>query len=61
MTRRALVAHRRRNGCMRLREGGNHTIYLNPANHKSAPVPRHREIATGLAVRICRELEVPDP
>ena len=27
-----------------LREGGNHTVYVNPAAQKVSAVPRHREI-----------------
>ena len=61
MTRRALIAHLHRNGCVLLREGVRHSIFHNPANDKTAPVPRHRKIGRGLAIRICRELEIPDP
>lgn len=61
MTRRALLAHLHSHGCVLLREGGNHSIYHNPANDKTAPVPRHRNIGRILAIKICRELEIPDP
>jgi mRNA interferase HicA len=43
------------------REGGSHTIWLNPKNHKIASVPRHREIKTGTVRAICRQLEIPEP
>jgi len=30
-------------GCKFLREGGNHTIYYNPAGKKTSAIPRHKE------------------
>ena len=42
-----LEKHLRVNGCVKKREGGNHTIWENPSNGKIAPVPRHREIKKG--------------
>jgi len=32
------------NGCMLLREGSNHSIWINPANNSQTSVPRHPEI-----------------
>jgi hypothetical protein len=40
------------------REGSRHSIYINPANGKKVPVPRHGEIDNRLARKICRQLEV---
>jgi hypothetical protein len=37
-----LERHLRQNGCLFHREGGAHTVWLNPANRKIASVPRHR-------------------
>jgi hypothetical protein len=48
-----LVAHLRRHGCHVHREGGRHTIWLNPSNDARVPVPRHSEIDNRLAVKIC--------
>jgi mRNA interferase HicA len=53
------VKHLRVHGCILLREGGNHTMYMNPANGKRVPVPRHREIKNLLAQKICKQLEIP--
>ncbi|HXJ59220.1 MAG TPA: type II toxin-antitoxin system HicA family toxin, partial [Verrucomicrobiae bacterium] len=39
-----------------VREGGNHAIWKNPANGKSAPIPRHREIKEGTVRAVCRQL-----
>ncbi|MDQ3608266.1 MAG: type II toxin-antitoxin system HicA family toxin [Actinomycetota bacterium] len=44
-----------------MREGANHAIWTNPALDRRAPVPRHREIPTGTARAICRQLGVPAP
>ncbi|MBA3484588.1 MAG: type II toxin-antitoxin system HicA family toxin [Pirellulales bacterium] len=61
MKRRELVRHLERNGCRLLREGGNHSVYVNPANNHVGTVPRHREINDFLARKICRDLGVPQP
>jgi len=56
-----LVRHLERHGCRLLREGGSHSVYLNPVTRKASTVPRHREINEFLARKICRDLEVPVP
>jgi hypothetical protein len=50
---------RRRSGCQLDREGARHSIWINPATGKKAPVPRHSEIDNRLVQRICRQLDVP--
>jgi predicted RNA binding protein YcfA (HicA-like mRNA interferase family) len=59
--RNDLVRHLEAHGCRLLREGGSHSVYLNPATRKVSTLPRHREIKDFLARKICRDLEVPDP
>ncbi len=61
MKRRGLVAHLVAHGCELLREGANHSVYVNRAVRKTPTVPRHREINDFLARKICRDLEVPEP
>ena len=61
MKRRDLVRHLERRGCEQLREGANHTVYVNRVVKKVSTVPRHREINEHLARKICRDLEVPAP
>ncbi|MBI1757438.1 MAG: type II toxin-antitoxin system HicA family toxin [Fimbriimonas ginsengisoli] len=61
MKRGDLLRHLRDKGCLLGREGGRHTIYVNPANGLSAGVPRHTEIDNRLARKICRELGVEKP
>lgn len=56
-----LLRHLQAHGCRLLREGGNHSIYINDRSGKRASVPRHRELKNPTALKICRQLEVPDP
>ncbi|MBE9218983.1 type II toxin-antitoxin system HicA family toxin [Dolichospermum flos-aquae] len=61
MKRIDLIRHLETCGCEFLREGGNHTIYVNRATQKSSAIPRHREINDFLARKICRDLQVHEP
>lgn len=61
MKRSALIQHLEAHGCRLLREGGNHSIYVNPVHRTTSSVPRHREINDLLARKICRDLRVPEP
>jgi len=56
-----LIRHLESHGCRLLREGGNHSIYLNPSTRTVSTVPRHREINEFLARRICRSLDIDEP
>jgi predicted RNA binding protein YcfA (HicA-like mRNA interferase family) len=59
--RRDLIRHLEAFGCEFLREGGDHTVYVNRKAGKVSTVPRHREVNEFLAHRICKDLEVPEP
>ena len=61
MKRRDLEQHLRQQGCYLHRHGRGHDIWLNPAGRAESAVPRHREIATGTARAICRQLGVAPP
>jgi predicted RNA binding protein YcfA (HicA-like mRNA interferase family) len=61
MKRADLVRHLEGNGCRLLREGGSHSVFLNPVANRKATVPRHREINDFLCRKICRDLDVPEP
>jgi mRNA interferase HicA len=58
MKRVDLIRHMEAQGCVFMREGGRHTVYLNPTARKVSTVPRHREINDFMAKKICRELEI---
>jgi predicted RNA binding protein YcfA (HicA-like mRNA interferase family) len=47
LKRRDLIRHLEAHGCELLREGGNHSIYVNTAVRKTSSVPRHNEINNG--------------
>lgn len=61
MKRLDLIRHLQQHGCVLLREGGKHSVYVNRAKSTTSTVPRHREINEFLARKICRELEIPAP
>ena len=61
MKRRDLLRHLHRHGCVLKREGGNHSVYLNPAANAVSAVPRHNEVKGPTALKICRDLEIPTP
>jgi predicted RNA binding protein YcfA (HicA-like mRNA interferase family) len=53
-----LIRHLESQGCRLLREGADHSVYVNPVARKTSTVPRHREIDEFLSRKICRDLEV---
>jgi predicted RNA binding protein YcfA (HicA-like mRNA interferase family) len=59
LKRRELIRHLQANGCELLREGGRHSVFVNRANRKVSTVPRHSEVKDFLALKICRDLEIP--
>lgn len=61
MKRRDLIQYLHKYGCRLIREGGEHSIWENPANNHRISVPRHREIPDYTAIRICKQLGIPLP
>ena len=61
MKRLELIRYLERHGCQFLREGGNHTIYVNRQQKRVSSVLRHREILEFTARKICKDLAVPLP
>jgi mRNA interferase HicA len=45
LDRRELIRHLEDHGCEFVREGGNHTIYRNPATGRIRSILRHREVS----------------
>ena len=60
MKRIDFIRYLQKFGCVLLREGGNHTIFINRVRQKASAVPRHREINDFLVRKICRDLEIPE-
>ncbi len=61
MKRRALLGYLSQHGCLSHREGGGHSIWINPQTGRKEAIPRHTEIKKFLAQSICRNLSVPVP
>jgi mRNA interferase HicA len=57
MKRTDLIRKIEAEGCVLIRNGGNHDWYRNPATGASQPVPRHREIKEFLAIHILKKLK----
>ena len=57
MKRHLLVKHLKKNGAYLLREGKRHTIFQRGL--LKTEVPRHNEIVDELAMKICKDLEIP--
>jgi predicted RNA binding protein YcfA (HicA-like mRNA interferase family) len=60
MNRRTLLKHLKKHGCELFREGSKHSVYWNPASNETSTVPRHQEIKDRLAVKICKDLGIPN-
>jgi len=61
LKRKDLIRYLEKNGCIFLREGANHTVYVNLIEKKSSTVPRHKEIDEYLVAKICKDLGIPKP
>ena len=48
-------------GCELVREGGNHSWWVNLELNQRSAVPRHREIPDHLAKKICRDVGILAP
>ena len=60
MKRNKLVRYLGKNGCVFVREGGNHSLYRNISNGNVSTVPRHTDIKEKLCRKICKDLGIPD-
>ena len=56
MKRKELIKRLKDVGCVFIRPGGRHDLYMNPKTGKKQPVPRHREIDDDLAKHILKIL-----
>jgi len=56
MKRKQFIRQLKKEGCVLLRPGSKHDIFINPANGKKQPVPRHNEIDDQLAKHIRKYL-----
>jgi mRNA interferase HicA len=56
--RRDLIRYLEQHGCILLREGSRHTVYVNPETKQTTTIPRHSEIEEFLAKKIQKDLGV---
>lgn len=56
MKRKDLIKKLSSAGCILLRHGSRHDLYINPKTGKKQPVPRHNEIDEILAKHILKVL-----
>lgn len=56
MKRSAVVAAMERYGCRKVRDSGNHTVYICPCGSHRAPIPRHRAVTAGVVHSIGRQM-----
>jgi len=61
MTRLDFEKHLIQNYCKLLREGGNHSIWINTQSDIHSAVPRHKEIDNRLCKNICKQLGITPP
>ncbi|HUX35748.1 MAG TPA: type II toxin-antitoxin system HicA family toxin [Candidatus Paceibacterota bacterium] len=61
MKRRDFLKHLLKQGCVFVREGGKHSVFLNPGTKRISTVPRHPELDDFLAKKICRDLGIEEP
>ncbi len=61
MKRKLFLAFLKSSGCEFLREGSNHSLFINVENKKASTVPRHSEINDNLIRKICKDLDIPNP
>ena len=58
MKRIDLIKYLLKAGCIFVRGGGKHSVFLNPVTKRISTIPRHNEINKFLAKKICRDLGV---
>jgi predicted RNA binding protein YcfA (HicA-like mRNA interferase family) len=56
MKRKDLIKRLIDAGCVFVRPGARHDLYMNPTTRKKQPIPRHREIDESLAKHIIKVL-----
>ncbi|MBI4993887.1 type II toxin-antitoxin system HicA family toxin [Candidatus Wolfebacteria bacterium] len=58
MKRNDLIRYILAEGCIFIREGAKHSVFINPLIKRSSTIPRHNEINNFLSRKICRDLGI---
>ena len=61
MKQKGFIKHLRKHNCVLDVEGAKHSKFINIETGKVATVPRHKEINDFLVIKICKELDIPNP
>ena len=59
MKRNVFLKYLKENKCVLVREGANHSLYLNTNNGKKSTVGRHPELSNLMCKIICKQLGIP--
>jgi mRNA interferase HicA len=59
MKRNAFIKYLKANGCNLVREGGNHSLYMNTKNGKKSTVGSHPEMSNLMCKVVCKQLGIP--
>ncbi len=59
MKRLKFIQYLVQKGCSLVREGAKHSVYENPTAERISTVPRHAEVNDFLAIKICKDLDIP--
>ena len=59
MKRNAFLKYLKTNDCILVREGANHSLYMNTKNGRKSTVGRHPELSNLMCTVICKQLEIP--
>ncbi|MEK7535733.1 MAG: type II toxin-antitoxin system HicA family toxin [Patescibacteria group bacterium] len=58
MKRVDLLRYLNEQGCLMIREGKKHSVLINPNTERTSTVPRHNEVDSFLAKKICKDLGI---
>jgi hypothetical protein len=58
MNRKNFIKYLYENKCVFLKEGAKHSVFFNPLSGRSSTVPRHNELDSNLAKKICTDLGI---
>lgn len=59
MKRNAFLKYLKANDCILVREGSNHSLYINTKNGRKSTVGRHPELSNLMCKVICKQLGIP--
>ncbi|MEK7075157.1 MAG: type II toxin-antitoxin system HicA family toxin [Patescibacteria group bacterium] len=58
MKRAVLLRYLHEQGCLLIREGRRHSVFIHQKTERTSTIPRHNEINDFLAEKICKDLGI---